>query len=86
MLQALAETEAAVGQHHTGVVLSAAARALLEAIHAAIPEKILRTYERAQQRMREALGEDAFVAAWAEGQALSLDEAVALALGAGPAS
>ena len=86
VLQALAETEAAVGQHHTGVVLSAAARALLEAIHAAIPEKILRTYERAQQRMREALGEDAFVAAWAEGQALSLDEAVALALGAGPAS
>jgi hypothetical protein len=34
--------------------------------------------------MQAALGEAAFMAAWAEGQALPLDEAVALALGDGP--
>jgi hypothetical protein len=35
--------------------------------------------------MHAALGEEAFAAAWAEGRALSLDEAIALALKVDPA-
>jgi len=38
-------------------------------------------HEKAMETARSALGEEAFAAAWAEGEALSLDEAVARALG-----
>jgi hypothetical protein len=37
-------------------------------------------YEAALVALHAALGEDAFAAAWAEGRALPLDEAIALAL------
>jgi hypothetical protein len=36
--------------------------------------------------MRVALDEEGFAAAWAEGRALSLEEAIALALGVGQAN
>ena len=38
-------------------------------------------HEKAMETARSALGEEAFAAAWAEGETLSLDEAVARALG-----
>jgi hypothetical protein len=39
------------------------------------------TYERAQALVRAQLGADAFAAAWAAGQALTLEQALAEALG-----
>jgi hypothetical protein len=36
------------------------------------------------EQARQALGEDAYAAAWAEGQAITLEQAVAYALGDGP--
>jgi predicted ATPase/DNA-binding CsgD family transcriptional regulator len=63
--------------HRAAVLLSAAARMLeLEPFH----PKDLENYERDKALIRAQLGEEAFAAAWAEGAALSLDEAVALAL------
>jgi len=38
------------------------------------------TYERAVAAARAQLGEEAFAAAWAEGRAMSLDQAIAYAL------
>ncbi|MFQ6097711.1 MAG: hypothetical protein ACE5O2_08280 [Armatimonadota bacterium] len=38
-------------------------------------------YERSIAALRDALGEDAFTKAWAGGQAMTMDEAMAYALG-----
>ena len=43
-----------------------------------IPDRSFR--ERANQAMRAALGEEMFASAWAEGQAMTLNEAIAQAL------
>jgi hypothetical protein len=45
-----------------------------------LPPSARATYDRAVAAVREALGADAFAAAWAEGQALPLEEAIAEAL------
>ncbi len=45
-----------------------------------MPKAYEHTYQRAVRGLRRALGDAAFETAWAEGRALSLDAAVALAL------
>jgi hypothetical protein len=57
-----------------------AAAALREAIGAPLEFHWREERERDLGATRAALGEEAFAAAWAEGQALSLEEAVAYAL------
>jgi non-specific serine/threonine protein kinase len=63
-----------------GTRLLGAAEALREATAGVLPAWERADYERCVAAAREALGEAAFAAAWAEGRALSLDEAVAYAL------
>jgi len=60
--------------------LAAAAEALLVAIQATMEPPERRNYDHAIAAARAVLGEEAFNAAWAEGQAMSLDDAIALAL------
>jgi tetratricopeptide (TPR) repeat protein len=62
--------------------LSGAAEALRESLGAALHPVLRPGHDQAVQAMRGELGEEAFAAAWAEGRALPLDEAVTLALGA----
>jgi hypothetical protein len=71
---------AAQGQVTWAAHLGGAAEALREALGAALHPVLHAGHEQAVQAMRAALGEAACAAAWAEGQALSLEEAVALAL------
>jgi predicted ATPase/DNA-binding CsgD family transcriptional regulator len=67
-----------IGQMESAARLLGVAAALREMIGAvlALPERA--TYERATTMARAALEEDAFAAAWAAGQALSLEEATML--------
>jgi non-specific serine/threonine protein kinase len=66
--------------HATAARVGGAAEALREALGAALHPLLHSGHEQAVGAMRAALGEAAFAAAWAEGRALPLDEAVALAL------
>ena len=70
----------AEGQPARAARLGGAAEALREALGAALHPVLHPGHDQAVQAMRAALGEEAFAAAWAEGQALPLEEAVALAL------
>ena len=77
---------AARGQAHRATRLSGAAEALRAAIGVPLRPHEQASHTQAVQALRAALGEEAFANAWAEGRALSLEEAVALALeGASPA-
>jgi predicted ATPase/class 3 adenylate cyclase len=62
-----------------GARLLGAADALRAAIGAPLPPTDQAPVERTVVSLRAALGDDAYEAAWAEGQALTLEEAVALA-------
>ncbi len=77
-LQALGETAAALGHLRVGVILSAAAHALFAALSAAIPETLRPHFERARQHMREALGDEMFAAAWAEGEQMATEQVLSL--------
>ncbi len=57
------------------------AEALCESIGAALPPVEQETYRRDVAQAREAVGEDAFAAAWEEGRALTWERAVEYALG-----
>ncbi len=70
----------ATGQATQAARLGGATEALWEALGAALHPVLRPGHEQAVQAIRSALGEEAFTAAWAEGQELSLEEAVALAL------
>jgi hypothetical protein len=61
--------------------LLGAGEAFCETLGARPPVAIAQEYERTVAAGRAALGEAAFAAAWAEGRAMSLDEAVEYALG-----
>ena len=63
--------------------LAGAAQAGREAASTALPPEQRDTHERTLAGARAALGEEAFTAAWDAGRAMSLDEAVAYALGEG---
>jgi hypothetical protein len=63
--------------------LLGAGEAFCETLGARPPVAIREEYERTVSEARAALGEAAFAAAWAEGRAMSLDQAVEYALSEG---
>jgi predicted ATPase/pimeloyl-ACP methyl ester carboxylesterase/DNA-binding CsgD family transcriptional regulator len=68
------------GQQVQGVRLAGAAEALHESIGAPLPPVWRADLDRRLEPVRRRLGEAAFAAAWGEGRALPLDQAVAQAL------
>jgi non-specific serine/threonine protein kinase len=81
-LEGLAAVAAATGDSSRGVRLFGAAESLRQTM--GIPPVSFATdeYDRHTAAARDPLGDEAFQAAWAEGQGMSLDDAVAYALGA----
>jgi hypothetical protein len=79
-LEGVAEVETAMERPGRAVRLCGAARALREATGALLPLHGAAECERQMAALQERLGDDAFAAAWAEGRAMSLEEAVRLAL------
>jgi predicted ATPase/DNA-binding SARP family transcriptional activator len=79
-LEAFADLLTVQGQFGRAARLWGAAEALRQAILAPLSPKERETYDRSLTAARTALGEEAFAAAWAEGQAMSLEEASAYAL------
>jgi hypothetical protein len=79
-LEGLARVAAASGEEERGVRLLGSAAARREALEAPLSPHVRRGNEGTLAAARRTLGEAAFAAAWAAGQALSLDEAVAFAL------
>ena len=71
---------AALGQLEPAGRLAGAAETLRELLGTSVPPGEQADHEALLLAMRVALGEDLFAAAWAEGRALSADEAVDLAL------
>jgi len=69
-----------MGLPERGARLFGAGEAVLGAKGLVVPEAYRGLYARAVAGVRRALGEEAFTAAWAAGQALSLEAAVAEAL------
>jgi predicted ATPase/DNA-binding SARP family transcriptional activator len=67
------------GQLHQAARLGGCAEALREALSIPLPAMSQDDHDRAVQAMRATLGEVAFAFAWAEGRALPLEEAIALA-------
>jgi hypothetical protein len=83
-LEGLAAVAAAQGQPLLAARLFGAAEALREALGTPLKPSERAGYDQATQATRGALGEDSFAAAWAEGRALPLDEAVTMALAVDP--
>jgi non-specific serine/threonine protein kinase len=84
LVEAIAWVAAARGQALRAARLAGGAEALWESLGVRVPPDEQADHEadheQAVQVMRAALGEEAFATAWAEGRALSLDQAMALAL------
>jgi tetratricopeptide (TPR) repeat protein len=80
ILERLAWVAVAQGRASRAAHLGGAAEALWEALSVPQAREDRADHHRAMQAMRAALGEEAFTAAWAEGRALSLEQAIALAL------
>jgi predicted ATPase/DNA-binding SARP family transcriptional activator len=70
------------GQLYQAAQLAGCAEALREALNIPLSAMSQDDHDRAVRAMQATLGEEAFAAAWAEGRALPLEEAIALA-GAG---
>ena len=79
-VEGLAGVFRAQGDHRRAARLFGAAEAMRLAIGGQIPPNFQEDYDRAVAEMRAALGEPAFTDAWAEGKAMSFDQAVAYAL------
>jgi tetratricopeptide (TPR) repeat protein len=79
-LAGLAGVAGAAGQPERAARLFGAAEALLEAVDAHVLPADRADYERGVAAVRAALSAEAFAAAWAEGRALPLELAIALAL------
>jgi predicted ATPase/DNA-binding SARP family transcriptional activator len=79
-LEAFAEMVGSTGKAEQAAVLWGAAEALREKIGAPLPSDERQTNERSVAAAREALGDEAFTTAWATGRAMTLEEAIALAL------
>jgi len=80
-LETAAWTSAAEGDARGSVRLLGAAQALREKTGTPLQPGVRAEYETFVATQRAALGEEAFAAAWAEGRAMSWQEAVAYALG-----
>jgi predicted ATPase/class 3 adenylate cyclase len=76
----LAEAAAGQGRAERAVRLLGAADVLREASGSSLPLGFRTARERTLGEMRTALGEEAFTAAWAEGRAMTLDQAICAAL------
>jgi len=79
-LEAIAELAAAQGQSEPAAKLWAAADALREAIGSPLPPKEKEELDRNVALMRASLGEEAFAAAWEQGQAMTIEQAIEYAL------
>jgi predicted ATPase/DNA-binding XRE family transcriptional regulator len=80
VLEAFASLAVARGDVDRGAVLSGAAAALRHEIGSSVPPAMQPQVDRAVRLAQEGLGEGAFAEAWAEGQAMTLEQAVAFAL------
>ncbi len=85
-LEALALTAADQGQFRRAAHLWGAASALRDAVHAHLQPSYEADYAPTLEKVRAALGKDAFAIAWAEGRAMTLDEVLALAIEAASAA
>ncbi len=79
-LSGLATLAAADGSHERGALLWGAAEALREEIGSPLPPNSRESYDGAVSEARQELGTEAFMVAWAQGRAMSLEQAVATAL------
>jgi hypothetical protein len=79
-LEWLAAVATAQGQSLRAARLLGAAESMREASRALLPPARRTEYEREVAAVRAALGEEAFAAAWAEGRAMSPEQAVQYAL------
>jgi predicted ATPase/DNA-binding SARP family transcriptional activator len=82
-LEGLVAVAAAQGQPERAARLFGAAKALREEIGVPLLPSDRTDYDRDVAAARAALGEEAFTAAWAEGRAMSLNQAIAYALADG---
>lgn len=69
------------GRAETAARLLSASDALYEELGATAPSYIVKRNETALTAIHEQVGKDAFAEAWEQGKALTVDQAVALALG-----
>jgi predicted ATPase/transcriptional regulator with XRE-family HTH domain len=83
-LLALGGLAGAMGQPERGARLFGAGEALIDGRGLVVADAYRGRYARAVEGVRRALGEEAFAAAWADGQTLSPDEAIAEALQVAP--
>jgi DNA-binding NarL/FixJ family response regulator len=80
LFEALALTAVAQGEFQRAVKLWGAAEARRDGVQARLPSSKQADYAPYMDRARSVLGEQAFVAAWAEGRAMTLDQAITLAV------
>lgn len=80
-LVGLAAVAVAQGQGERAAMMFSTAEALREAIGVPLPPFIRSNYEQYVTATRTGLGERRFTEAWAKGQTMTLDEAIAYALG-----
>ena len=79
-VDAFGQLAAAEHQPARAARLMGAAEALHEALHIPVRYCSRADHDRAVAAARAALGEEAFAAAWAEGRAMTLEQAIAFAL------
>jgi predicted ATPase len=80
LFEAFASLAVARGDLDRGAVLSGVASALRRQIGSSVPRSVQPQVDRAVRLAREGLGEAAFGKAWAQGQAMTLEQAIAYAL------
>jgi len=83
-LEALALAAADQGHFQRAARLWGAASGVRDSIHAGLPPSYEADYAPYWQKVRVALGQEAFAAAWAEGQSMTLDQTLALAEAVSP--
>jgi predicted ATPase len=81
VLEAMASAKQLLGDNESAAKLWGAAQALREIIKTPLPQGYLSGYEQSIAAVRAALGNDAFAAAWAAGNVLTLEAVVNEAIG-----